>query len=112
LHQETILYPGHDYLNRNLRFTLDYEPGNEAARSLLASAAAGDDAPLRFTNLLTEREINLFMRLNSRELREKVLSHAEPTAPSTDEALFLRLRAIRDRWAPSPEIETAAGRRG
>ena len=38
LPEETLVYPGHDYIANNLEFTLDREPGNNAAKALLASA--------------------------------------------------------------------------
>ena len=34
----TRVYPGHEYMARNLAFTLDREPGNAEAAALLASA--------------------------------------------------------------------------
>src|SRR3546814_6353347 len=36
LPETTRIYPGHDYIANNLRFTLDREPDNAAAAALLA----------------------------------------------------------------------------
>ena len=36
LPDETRVFPGHDYLINNLEFTLDREPDNENAKSMLA----------------------------------------------------------------------------
>jgi len=35
----TLIYPGHDYIENNLRFTLDREPDNEDARQMLEKLA-------------------------------------------------------------------------
>ncbi len=47
----TLIYPGHDYIANNLRFTLDREPDNAKAKAMLPrhgaagpDEAAGDDA--------------------------------------------------------------------
>ena len=37
LTDETLLYPGHDYLINNLKFTLDREPDNTIAASMIAN---------------------------------------------------------------------------
>ena len=42
----TRLYPGHDYIENNLKFTLAREPGNRAARGLLPAVEGQDPAPL------------------------------------------------------------------
>ena len=36
LGDDTLLYPGHDYLINNLEFTLDREPDNAAAAAMLS----------------------------------------------------------------------------
>ena len=36
LADETLIYPGHDYIAHNLKFTIDREPHNEKAAELLA----------------------------------------------------------------------------
>ena len=35
LPEETLIYPGHDYIARNLSFTLDREPDNAKAKAML-----------------------------------------------------------------------------
>ena len=37
LGEDTLIYPGHDYLQNNLAFTLDREPDNAAAEDMLAA---------------------------------------------------------------------------
>lgn len=92
LADETRLYPGHDYLKRNLGFTLAIEPGNAAARAL---ADGLDDALPRFTTIAEERAVNLFLRTGSAEVRAN-LPELPPAA--TDADVFLALRKRRDHW--------------
>ncbi len=47
LGDETLIYPGHDYIANNLGFTLDREPDNVRAAGLLAEASAGVHLHLR-----------------------------------------------------------------
>lgn len=94
LPDDTRLYPGHDYLPRNLEFTLSQEPGNAAAQVLIEPAR---QAALH-TTLAQEREINLFLRLDSEELKAGLLQSAaiEPGAGRAE--IFAALRSLRDRW--------------
>ncbi|MCK5941922.1 MAG: hydroxyacylglutathione hydrolase [Planctomycetes bacterium] len=95
--EQARLYPGHDYLINNLRFTLDREPGNAAARALLAEFADRDDAPV--TTLGQEKAINTFFRLREptiiAALREEF---ADLPAEPDEKTVFLRLRELRNRW--------------
>ena len=45
LPDETLIYPGHDYISNNLEFTLDREPGNARAEQLLAEIRGQTQAP-------------------------------------------------------------------
>ena len=98
LPNHTRLYPGHDYMQHNLGFTLDREPGNRAAQLLLDRLSAqSPHSPI--TTLGEEKEVNTFFRLESEEIIEglKVLfedldQHPEPLE------LFLKLRLLRDNW--------------
>ncbi|HEB53861.1 MAG TPA: hydroxyacylglutathione hydrolase [bacterium] len=93
------LYPGHDYLETNLRFTLDREPQNAAAASLLAEIAdrQGPDAPV--TTLGQEKAVNTFFRLQERAVVDG-LREVFPDLPESLDAkeVFLRLRQLRNRW--------------
>ena len=46
LPDDTRLYPGHDYIENNLQFTLAREPDNAAAKALLPKVAGHDPADL------------------------------------------------------------------
>ncbi|HZT89590.1 MAG TPA: hydroxyacylglutathione hydrolase [Stellaceae bacterium] len=99
LPENTLIYPGHDYIVNNLRFTLDREPDNAKAKQLLPSMERQDTNQPLVTNLALEREINTFFRLSSpsviRRLREAFPDLPENPDPKT---VFLRLRELRNKW--------------
>src|SRR6185437_13850003 len=65
LPEETRVFPGHEYLGRNLEFTLDREPDNAAARSLPEGARGQAPVSMPVTTLGEEKRINTFFRLQS-----------------------------------------------
>lgn len=99
LPDHTRIYPGHDYIANNLRFTLDREPDNEQARTLLAQVQDQDPDRALVSTLALERQINTFFRLQSpsviAKLREKFPDL--PEQPDT-ETVFLKLRELRNSW--------------
>lgn len=99
LDDDTLVYPGHDYLVNNLRFTLDREPDNAAARQMLEVAADQDPAAALVTTIAMEREINTFFRLQSptviARLRETFPDIGDAPSPKT---VFLKLRELRNNW--------------
>jgi hydroxyacylglutathione hydrolase len=99
LPDHTRIYPGHDYIANNLRFTLDREPDNEQARSLLGQVQDQDPDRALISTLALERQINTFFRLQSpsviAKLREKFPDL--PEQPDT-ETVFLKLRELRNSW--------------
>jgi hydroxyacylglutathione hydrolase len=99
LPDETRVYPGHEYLARNLEFTLDREPGNSDATGLLAEARQHDPAAAAVTTLAREKRINTFFRLQNPEviarLREKFPEIGERPDAKT---VFVKLRELRNRW--------------
>ncbi|MBV9622102.1 MAG: hydroxyacylglutathione hydrolase [Gammaproteobacteria bacterium] len=99
LPDETRVYPGHEYLARNLEFTLDREPGNEEAVELLGTAQRHDPAAAVVTTLGREKRINTFFRLQNPEviarLREKFPQIGERPDART---VFVKLRELRNRW--------------
>jgi len=99
LNDETRIYPGHDYIANNLRFTLDREPDNTRARALLAEVTDQDPAKPLVTTLALEKEINSFFRLHSPTVIAR-LREAFPDLPDEPDArtVFLKLRELRNRW--------------
>ncbi|MDT9599138.1 hydroxyacylglutathione hydrolase C-terminal domain-containing protein [Sphingosinicella rhizophila] len=100
LADETILYPGHDYLARNLRFADHVDPGNEDVRAVADDLARLPADRLHFTTLAEERRINPFLRCGSSGLRRTLPSLAPGLDPAAEESeMFVTLRAYRDHWA-------------
>jgi len=99
LPDETRVYPGHEYLARNLEFTLDREPGNEAAAQHLGTARHHDPAAAEVTTLAVEKRINTFLRLQSPAVIAR-LREAFPDLPEHPDArtVFVKLRELRNRW--------------
>ncbi len=99
LPDSTRVFPGHEYLARNLEFTLDREPDNESARTLLERARNEAPASSTITTLKKEQEINTFFRLRSptviAKLREQFPDIGEHPEPRT---VFIKLRELRNRW--------------
>ena len=99
LPDNTLVYPGHDYISNNLEFTLDREPNNLAAEDLLHQVKdQNPDEPLVST-LSLEKEINTFLRLHNPTIREKLRS-TFPNLPKEldDKTVFLKLRELRNKW--------------
>ncbi|MGH7093453.1 MAG: hydroxyacylglutathione hydrolase [Stellaceae bacterium] len=99
LSEDTLIYPGHDYIANNLRFTLAHEPDNAKAAQLLPSMEKQDTNHPLVTNLALEREINTFFRLTSPSVIAK-LSEAFPDLPEHPDprTVFLKLRELRNKW--------------
>jgi hydroxyacylglutathione hydrolase len=99
LPEATRIYPGHDYMARNLGFTLDREPDNAAARSLLPAMETQDPAKALVTTLRQEKEINTFFRLTSPSVIKR-LREAFPDLPDNPDPkmVFLKLRELRNKW--------------
>ncbi|RBP48869.1 hydroxyacylglutathione hydrolase [Arenicella xantha] len=98
LPDETMVYPGHDYIENNLEFTLDREPNNAAAQSLLAAIKQWPGDKHFISNIGMERLVNTFFRLQSEELIARLRSQF-PNLPNDDpEAVFVGLRELRNKW--------------
>jgi hydroxyacylglutathione hydrolase len=95
----TKIYPGHDYIENNLRFTLDREPDNANAKSMLDKVGGQDPEKAYVSTLAVEREVNTFFRLTSptviARLREKFPDLPERPTPRD---VFLKLRELRNSW--------------
>ena len=99
LDENTLIYPGHDYLVNNLAFTLDREPDNETARRMLAEYENQDPDDALVTTLAMERDINTFFRLDSpsviARLQEEFPDIGDSPSPKD---VFLKLRELRNSW--------------
>jgi hydroxyacylglutathione hydrolase len=99
LADETLIYPGHDYIANNLRFTLDREPDNARAAKLLAEIEDQDLDRALVTSLALEKEVNTFFRLHNPSVVAQ-LREAFPDLPAEPDArtVFLKLRELRNAW--------------
>lgn len=77
LPDEVLLYPGHEYMENNLLFTLDRDPKNVAAEELLKTFR--QHGGLLMNDFGIEKKVNVFLR--------------------ADKSAFLRLRRFRDQWS-------------
>jgi hydroxyacylglutathione hydrolase len=99
LPEETLIYPGHDYMINNLEFTLDREPDNARAPALLKDVADQDPAAALVSTLALEKEINTFFRLQSPSVIAR-LREAFPDLPDEpdEQTVFVKLRELRNDW--------------
>jgi hydroxyacylglutathione hydrolase len=99
LPEDTLLYPGHDYIENNLRFTLDREPENREAQQLLDSVSQQNLDQAHVSTLAQEREVNTFFRLQSPGVIAQ-LRQAFPELPEKPDAqtVFVKLRELRNHW--------------
>ncbi len=99
LPENTLIYPGHDYIVNNLGFTLDREPDNAKAKALLPTVQKQDPGKPLVTTLAMEREINTFFRLTSPSVIKR-LREAFPDLPDQPDpkTVFIKLRELRNKW--------------
>ena len=99
LADDTLIYPGHDYIENNLRFTLNREPDNRRAQEMLDKLKGQDPSRAYVSTLGVEREINTFFRLTSPSVIAK-LREAFPDLPENPDprTVFLKLRELRNKW--------------
>ncbi len=99
LPEDTQIYPGHDYIENNLRFTLNREPDNKAAQAMLDKVTGQNLDVAYVSTLKIEREINTFFRLTSPSviatLRESFPDLPDNPDPRT---VFIKLRELRNKW--------------
>jgi hydroxyacylglutathione hydrolase len=99
LPDDTQVYPGHDYIENNLRFTLSREPDNADAQAMLPKVAGHDPATSVVTTLADEKRTNTFLRLTS----PSVIAHLRERFPDLPEqpdakTVFVKLRELRNTW--------------
>jgi hydroxyacylglutathione hydrolase len=95
----TQVYPGHDYIENNLRFALDREPDNLDAAQLLERLSGQDPAQAHVSTLAQEQRVNPFFRLDRPSLIAR-LREQFPELPERPDArsVFTKLRELRNRW--------------
>ncbi len=99
LPDNTRIYPGHDYIETNLKFTLSREPGNSAAQALLPTVAGHDPATSVVTTLAQEKQHNTFFRLASAEVIARLRESFPDLGDEPDnQTVFRKLRELRNTW--------------
>ena len=99
LPDETLIYPGHDYIANNLEFTLDREPDNARARSMLDDIKDQDLDQAFVTTLVMEKEINTFFRLHSASVIDRLRdAYPDLSADPSAQEVFVKLRELRNSW--------------
>ena len=99
LPDDTKVYCGHEYTEKNLRFALSLEPGNSALKarhewSLKARAAGKFTVP---STIADEKRTNPFLRISSPELRAS-LKNLAPAIGDDPVAIFAKARELKDRF--------------
>jgi len=99
LADNTLIYPGHDYLTNNLQFTLDREPDNSKAEQLLGQVGEQDPSAAMVSDIGLEKQINTFFRLQNPTIIAR-LQEAFPEIGEQPDArtVFLKLRELRNSW--------------
>ena len=99
LPDNTLVYPGHDYIENNLRFTLNREPGNAAAQALLAQVSGQDLNQAFVSTLGVEQEVNTFFRLGSAQVVAELRKSFSDLPEQPDkQTVFEKLRELRNSW--------------
>ena len=99
LAEDTLIYPGHDYMSNNLEFTLAREADNSSARALLSKIEDQDPNNPLVSSLALEKEINTFFRLRSPSLVRQLIKDFPDLGDNPDpETVFLKLRELRNSW--------------
>ena len=95
----TRIYPGHDYIENNLRFTLNREPDNRAASQMLDQLSGQDPNAAYVSTLEREMAVNTFFRLGSPTVIAR-LRESFPDLPDAPDArtVFSKLRELRNGW--------------
>ncbi len=94
LADDVVVYPGHEYLENNLNFTLSLESCNSEAKLWLNKVKDSDpfEQPIT-TTIGDERNINTFFRLGNEEIRASLKQ-----VSTSDKEVFIQLRSARDGW--------------
>lgn len=91
---DLLIYPGHEYLKRNLEFTREIEADNLEAQKFLAKIEKLDLNKTFFINdMRIERKINTFLRLKSPGVQKKLKLEC-----ASEKEVFIRLRELRNIW--------------
>ena len=95
----TKIYPCLDYISNNLEFTLDREPDNSSAKSLLDEIKDQNPDEALVSTIALEKEINTFFRLQNPTVIAMLQAEFPDMSDNPDpQAVFLKLRELRNNW--------------
>ena len=97
LSDDVLLYPGHDYIETNLAFSLTREPENSFTKELQSRVKCQTPETRLQTTLGDERKINPFLRLNQESIRVKLSADIDENI-CNNRSTFIHLRKLRDHW--------------
>jgi len=100
LPDDTLVYCGHEYTEKNLEFAVMLEPGNRAATTKLDAVRARRraDQPTVPSVMREERATNPFLRMTSAELATSVQARMPGVRADDPVALFAAVRTLKDRF--------------
>lgn len=99
LPDETAVYFGHEYTEKNLRFARTLEPDNADIRAKHEWAVAQNEkrVPTTPTSIASEKATNPFFRWRSPALRQ-TLQKQFPALPMDDVSVFAKTRELKDHY--------------
>ncbi len=95
---QALLYPGHDYVKKNLEFALHCEPDNKLIKERLFAIANETVERRRVFSLEEELAVNPFLRLNESSVQENLGLQEKQDESLIQRKLFHKLRSLRDKW--------------
>ena len=100
LPDDTRVYCGHEYTEKNLRFAAMLEPGNRPLTEKLEAVEAlrREGRPTVPSTIAEEKATNPFLRTGSPELGASVRRRVPDVPPGDPVALFAAVRALKDRF--------------
>ena len=100
LPDDSRVYCGHEYTEKNLRFAAMLEPGNRTLAAKLAAVRAlrREGKSTVPSTIGEEKATNPFLRIDSPELAASVRARVPDLPPGDRVALFAAVRALKDRF--------------
>jgi hydroxyacylglutathione hydrolase len=99
LPDDTRIYCGHEYTEKNLKFALTLEPGNAKVQTKLqwAQEMRAKKLPTVPSTVAEEKEINPFVRVRSAELQANVKKQF-PTVALDPASVLEKTRFLKDNF--------------
>ena len=97
LPDDTLVYCGHEYTEKNLQFAMTLEPNNErlSEKALKVRSLRAEGVSTVPSTMREERETNPFLRWESQEIQQN-LKGRFPTLPADPVSVFGKVRQLKD----------------